>query len=47
MSQNGSKATFEGGPVLAKRTLAKAAMSEVFGGSGLYPTSKGEKLISN
>jgi hypothetical protein len=38
----------------AKRTLAKAAMSEnlhnsemVFGGSGLQATSKGEKLTSN
>ena len=50
----GSKATSEEGPLLAKRTLAKAAMSEkcqnsemVFGGSGLQATSKGEKLTSN
>jgi hypothetical protein len=54
MSPNGSKATSEEGPLLAKRTFAKAAVSEkcqsseiVFGGSGLQATSKGEKLTGN
>jgi len=49
-SRDGRRAFADG----AKRTLAKAAMSEkctnsemVFGGSGLQATSKGEKLISN